>query len=59
MLVHVAESEEEFGLFIQSRTDAVQNRRNVLAHTCGVRATALKFDLGRRGEHTGFFLAQA
>src|ERR1017187_2058501 len=50
--VHRAPAEEEFGLAIEPRADAVERCRHMLAHAGPVRATALELDLGGRREKT-------
>lgn len=49
-LVHPAQAEEKLGLAIEPRADAIQHRRDMLAHIGPVGATARKLDLIRRGK---------
>src|ERR1039457_2479936 len=46
-LIHSTQAEEKFGLVIEPRADAVQHRRDMLAHAGPVGATARKLDLLR------------
>src|SRR5271157_12701 len=48
LLVDFMESKKEFGLLVQPGADAVEDRRDMLAHRGPVRATARKPDLVRR-----------
>ena len=51
-LVHAAQPEEQFGLLVEARADAIQHRRDMLAHAGPVRATARKLDLRGRRKQT-------
>src|ERR1035441_8945660 len=46
-LVHATQTEQQLGLVIEPRADAIQHRRDVLAHIRPIRATARKLDLRR------------
>src|SRR5207247_2598508 len=59
LLVDPAQLEEEFGLLVEPGADAVEYRRNVLAHRGPVGATAREPDLGRRGEQPGLLPTDA
>ncbi len=50
LFVHLAKPEQEFGLVVETRADAVKHRRDVLAHGCPVGAAAGEADLLRRRE---------
>src|ERR1700688_863387 len=49
--------EEELGLVVETGADAVEHRRNVLAHPGPVRTTARELDLIGRREKAGFLAA--
>jgi hypothetical protein len=45
-----SQSEQQFRLCIEASADPVESRGHVLAHRCGIRATAAERDLVGRGE---------
>src|ERR1035437_363977 len=57
LFVHVVQTEEEVGLMVQPRADAIEHRRHMLAHAGPVRTTARELDLMGRREKTGFLPA--
>src|SRR5215472_2064829 len=52
--VHIVQPEDEFGLLIQPRADAVEHGCDVLAHSGPIGTTARELDFARRREKTGF-----
>src|SRR5674476_401651 len=50
MFIDVAQQKEKLRLFVESGADAIQYRRDVLAHVCPIRTTARELDFLRRRE---------
>ena len=59
LLVDRTQPEQKFWLFVQPRADAVQHRRNVLAHRRVVRAAAGEADFRRLGKQAVVLTADA
>ena len=58
LLVHLPEAEQQLGLVVETRADAVEHRGDVLAHGGPVGTAARELDLRRRREEARALLAE-